>query len=264
MPALPRPLSSNYNSMTSCSRSPNNVWADSVAMGNVLADYEDGGGVVVVGNHAWANDGGWLLQGRWMTGGYSPYDSTGQFNFSLNTANIIDPSHPLMQGVSSLTALWREGVPLASGASAVAMWTDGPPAVAYKTNNGRTAVGINAWLGHTNEFAGAWGRVIVNAGRWLLPVRWYTNADTHGYANCHTNRNSNTYSECDRKSNCHTYRYSYADCDTDAHRYADSYSHCEPDAHRHSYTRRVCYRRSLLEKPRAVAGKSIAAWQPHL
>ena len=146
----------------------NNIWHDAVAMGNVLADYEDAGGVVVVGNHAWANDGGWLLQGRWMTGGYSPYNPTGQFNFSLNTANIIDPSHPLMQGVSSLSALWREGVPLASGASAVAMWTDGPPAVAYKTNNGRTAVGLNAWLGHTNEFSGAWGRVIVNAGRWLL------------------------------------------------------------------------------------------------
>ena len=146
----------------------NNIWNDAVAMGNVLADYEDAGGVVVVGNHAWANDGGWLLQGRWMTGGYSPYNATGQFNFSLNTANVIDPSHPLMQGVSSLSALWREGVPLASGASAVAMWTDGPPAVAYKTNNGRTAVGLNAWLGHTNEFSGAWGRVIVNAGRWLL------------------------------------------------------------------------------------------------
>ena len=147
----------------------NNIWNHTVAMGSVLADYEDAGGVVVVGNHAWANDGGWLLQGRWMTGGYSPFNPTGQFNFSLNTANITDPSHPLMQGVSKLSALWREGVPLASGATAVAMWTDGPPAVAYKTNNGRTAVGLNAWLGRTNEFAGAWGRVIVNAGRWLLP-----------------------------------------------------------------------------------------------
>ena len=49
------------------------------------------------------------------------------------------------------------------------MWTDGPPAVAYKTNNGRTAVGLNAWLG-TTRFSGAWGRVIVNAGRWL-PLR---------------------------------------------------------------------------------------------
>ena len=156
----------------------NNIWHDAVAMGNVLADYEDAGGVVVVGNHAWATDGGWLLQGRWMTGGYSPTIPLGQFNFSLNTANIIDPSHPLMQGVSSLSALWREGVPLASGASAVAMWTDGPPAVAFKTNNGRTAVGLNAWLGHTNEFSGAWGRVIVNAGRWLL-CGGTPNSNTH-------------------------------------------------------------------------------------
>ena len=97
-------------------------------------------------------------------------------------------------------------------------------------------------------------------GQMAASLRWYTNADTHGYANCHTNRNSNTYSECD----CHTYRYSYADCDTDAHRYADSYSHCEPDAHCHSYTRGVCFQSWLLEKPRAVAGESIAAWQPHV
>src|SRR4029079_13638587 len=108
----------------------NNVWQDAVAMGNVLADYEDQGGVVVVGNHAFANDGGWLLQGRWMTGGYRPFASTGQFNFSLNTANITNPTHPLMQGVTSLSAFYRNGVPLTSGASAVATWTDGPPAVA--------------------------------------------------------------------------------------------------------------------------------------
>jgi len=60
----------------------NNAWNNAIAMGNVLADYEDDGGVVAVGNYAWANDGGWLLQGRWMTGGYSPYNSTGQANFS--------------------------------------------------------------------------------------------------------------------------------------------------------------------------------------
>ena len=40
-----------------------------------------------------------------MTGGYSPFDPTDQDNFSLNIANITDPSHPLMQGVSSLAAL---------------------------------------------------------------------------------------------------------------------------------------------------------------
>jgi FG-GAP-like repeat len=146
----------------------NNPWNNAVAMGNVLADYQDGGGVVVVGTFAWDNRSGWLLQGRWITGGYSPYNSTAQTNFSNNTANITSPSHALMRGVSSLSAFYRNGVTLASGASAVAMWTDGPPAVTYKTNNGTTAVGINAYLGNLNQFSGEWGRVIVNAGKWLL------------------------------------------------------------------------------------------------
>ena len=44
-------------------------WNDAVAMGNALADYEDGGGVVVVGTYAWDNNGPQNLQGRWMTGG---------------------------------------------------------------------------------------------------------------------------------------------------------------------------------------------------
>ena len=141
-------------------------WNDSVAMGNVLADYQDGGGVVVVGTFAWDNRGSWLLGGRWVTFGYSPFNSTNITDFIGNTANITQPSHPLMQGVSSLSAFLRNGVTLALEASAVALWTDGPPAVAYKTqNNGHTAVGLNGCLNH--NFSGQWGRVIVNAGRWL-------------------------------------------------------------------------------------------------
>ena len=144
-----------------------NPWNDPVAMGNVLADYEDGGGVVIVGTFAWDNRGTWNLAGRWMTGGYTPYNSTSQ-QLGNNTANITNPSHPLMQGVSGLNASFRNGVTLTANATAVAMWTDGPPAVAFKANNGRTAVGINAGLGSPNQFSSDWGRVIVNAGRWLL------------------------------------------------------------------------------------------------
>jgi hypothetical protein len=104
-----------------------------------------------------------------VTGGYTPYNSTTVTNFVNDTANITDPGHPLMQGVSSLSAFFRNGVTLTAGAVSVADWTDGPPAVAYKTTNGTTAVGLNAYLGFLDQFAGEWGRVIVNAGRWLLP-----------------------------------------------------------------------------------------------
>ena len=147
----------------------NNPWNDALAMGNVLADYEDGGGVVVVGTFAWGNRGGWNLAGRWMTAGYTPYNSTSTTNFSNNTANITNPGHPLMAGVTTLTAFYRNGVTLASGATSVADWTDGPSGVAFKSNNGHTAVGINAYLaGSGGGWSGQFGRVIVNAGRWLL------------------------------------------------------------------------------------------------
>lgn len=131
-------------------------WNDPVAMGNVLADYEDAGGIVVVANAAWDLTGGWNLQGRWMTDGYSPYNSTDRQNFSYNTANITDSSHMLMTGVSSLRAFYRSGVTLTPGAVSVADWTDGPSAVAYKTNHEHTAVGINAYLGALNQFSGDW------------------------------------------------------------------------------------------------------------
>ena len=147
----------------------NNGWFDATAMGNVLADYQDAGGIVVVSTFAWDNRGPWLLAGRWITDGYSPYNSTSQTNFTSNTANITQPGHPLMQGVSSLTSFFRDGVTLTGGAASVAVWTDGPPAVSYQTHTGTTAVGINAYLGsNPQNFSGDWGRVIVNAGRWLL------------------------------------------------------------------------------------------------
>ena len=126
----------------------NNAWNNAVAMGDVLADYEDGGGVVVVSTFAWDNRGGWLLAGRWVTGGYSPLSIV---LMTDKIANITDPGHPLMQGVSSLGAHFRNGVTLTAGAASVAVWTDGPPAVAYKTNNGHTAAGINAYLGIVAE-----------------------------------------------------------------------------------------------------------------
>jgi hypothetical protein len=59
-----------------------------------------------------------------------------------------------MTGVTTPTAFYCNGVTLTSGASSVVDWTDGAPAVAFKPNNGHTAVGLNAYLGYLNQFAG--------------------------------------------------------------------------------------------------------------
>ena len=52
----------------------NNPYADAVAMGNVLADYADTGGVVVGLNFDWFGPP-FGLDGRWITGGYTPFNS---------------------------------------------------------------------------------------------------------------------------------------------------------------------------------------------
>ena len=75
-----------------------------------------------------------------------------------------------MQGISagSLCAHFRHTLTLSPGAVSVAMYQDNEQLCAYKTNNGHTGVGINAYLGSNPEnFSGPFGRVIVNAGRWL-------------------------------------------------------------------------------------------------
>src|SRR6266513_1818466 len=147
----------------------NNAYFDPTAMGNVLADYADTGGVVVGLNFDWFGPP-FGLDGRWMTGGYTPFN-IGPTNFTNSCLGTYDTTHPLMQGISagSLCAFFRHTLTLSTGAVSVALYQDSQQLCAYKINNGHTGVGINAYLGANPEnFSGPFGRVIVNAGRWLL------------------------------------------------------------------------------------------------
>ena len=146
-----------------------NSYSDAVAMGNVLADYADAGGIVVGLNFDWF--GSPLgLDGRWMTGGYTPFDSPAQTLFTTSCLGNYNTTHPLMQGIApgSLCAFFRHIPTLSPGAVWVAMYQDHAQLCAYKTNNGHIGIGINANLGSPENFSGLFGRVVVNAGRWLI------------------------------------------------------------------------------------------------
>ena len=54
----------------------NDAYFDAVAMGDVLADYADAGGIVVALTFDWFGPP-FGLDGRWITGGYTPFDSPG-------------------------------------------------------------------------------------------------------------------------------------------------------------------------------------------
>jgi hypothetical protein len=142
---------------------------DPITLGNNLADYQDGGGVVVANFGSFYGAGNYGIQGRWQTGGYSPYNYSTSVLFNAVTLGTYDPTHPLMQGVTTLNAVARIGATVASGGTQVAAYSDNSSAVAFKTTGGRTAVGMPAYIGDgANSGSGDYARVIVNAGLWLL------------------------------------------------------------------------------------------------
>lgn len=141
------------------------AWFDPVATGNSLADFEDQGGAVVAATFDWSGSYTYPIAGRWTTGGYSPYEVGGADAFSIATLGTHVAGDPLLSGVSSLSAHYRNVLSVAPGAREIAKWSDGLSAVAVKGD----AVGVNAYLGDAigPEFSGDFARLIVNAGNVL-------------------------------------------------------------------------------------------------
>jgi hypothetical protein len=79
-----------------------------------------------------------------------------------------------------------------------------------------------------------------------------SNRDGDGFGNTHGQSDSNFNSDCDDNSNCQSHCNAHSDTD------GNSYGDCNADVN----TRCLRSRTGLLEKPWAMAGKSIAAWQP--
>jgi hypothetical protein len=110
----------------------NTDYANPVALGNVLADYVDAGGGVVVAIFATTNGSDTLrLRGRWETGGYpimipGPGTTTGG---SHSLGAILIPGHPILEGVNTFhggSQSWRPtSSQLAPHGIRVAEWTDG-------------------------------------------------------------------------------------------------------------------------------------------
>jgi hypothetical protein len=100
-----------------------------VLLGDVLADYVDSlGGVVLM--HASMSDP-WGLAGRFRTGGYGLIGFyAGQRAGPASLGTILDPAHPLAEGVNTFIGGGYAGRPntstIAQG-TLVASWNDGTP-----------------------------------------------------------------------------------------------------------------------------------------
>jgi hypothetical protein len=140
-------------------------WADLTLLGDRLADYQDAHGIVVAFNFSWSGPPRGI-GGRWQSGNYSPFENYAGNIYSTGTLGTHNASHPLMAGVSNVSAFYRANVVLKAGAEQIAAWHDGPPLIAAK---GR-AVGVSAYVGDEDGgWSGDFARIVVNAGRWLGP-----------------------------------------------------------------------------------------------
>jgi len=140
----------------------NSGWANAVTLGNILADFQDSGGAVVGLDFDWNNSLNNMISGRWLTDGYSPFNSTTTSAFStVSLGTIQRAGHPLLAGVNALSVFYHLNVTATAGTVQVAAWSDGNIALAYK---GR-AVGINAYLGDlAGQWSGDFAAIIANAG----------------------------------------------------------------------------------------------------
>jgi len=108
---------------------------DPEVMGDLLADYIDGGGKVIVNQFAYSYDA-WQMTGRFIDDDYGPFEpSTTDANIDVSMGTILEPGHPVMLGVSSLDySGYVQNVGLVDGAVALAEWSNGELFVAVNGN----------------------------------------------------------------------------------------------------------------------------------
>jgi hypothetical protein len=151
----------------------NNGYEDPVALGNVLADYVDAGGVVF--EYAYDSETSLAPKGRFAEAGYMPFIPGDNPNKPV-TLGEFDASSPLMQGVTTLVTEDNTEPTLAPGATLVAKWSDGRDLLAYK---GRV-ISASAFVSDETEWSGDFGRLTINGLRFLGPHRLTVSNPTSG------------------------------------------------------------------------------------
>lgn len=137
-------------------------------IGDLLADYIDQGGKVIVNSFVYSYDA-WKLEGRFIDEQYGPFTpSTTDANITTSLGSILAPGHPVMQGVSTLQySGFIQNVGLVAGATALANWANGDLFIA--ANNNVVALNLLPSLGDGGPFqwSGDLPTIYQNAIHWL-------------------------------------------------------------------------------------------------
>ncbi len=145
---------------------------DPVAVGDVLADYVDGGGGLVLATFSF---GGAAIQGRIVTGGYLPF-SIGSYSSGTRLTLVPDqPGHPILAGVTSFdggSSSYHDIVTLDPASEQVAHWSNGQPLVGTKSTAPGRVVGLGFYPPSGDARSDFWepstqgGLLMANALNW--------------------------------------------------------------------------------------------------
>ena len=162
-PSLATPTLANLQTHQSVLVFLDKVFIDPVTLGNVLADYYDGGGRVVVAGYATVVQGmGTGIQGRFgdPTQGYMLLSPTMALTTAMNDSlgTVLEPQSKLMTDVVafSYTASRKSDGAVINGGTVVAQWQSGLPLIIRGTVQGRNRVDLNFYPPQTQAMMTAW------------------------------------------------------------------------------------------------------------
>lgn len=144
------------------------VWSnypfnDPVGMGDVLADYADNGGGVLLQQFSFGAPN-WYLEGR-IVAEYSPF-SPGNIQYTNRNLGDYDSGHPIMDGVGDIGGYFMSSVSIANDGEWVASWDDGTPFVYYCPE--ANVVAVNGYVGDARQFTGDMIMLVHNAMNYTL------------------------------------------------------------------------------------------------
>lgn len=124
---------------------------DAYQYGNLLADYVDDGGGVVIAALATGQANGFTntwLQGRWLTSSYQVLIPDGDFLYGATTlGTVLDPQHPVVQDVNHFhggqASARSMNATLSPGSYRIANWSDGSVLIAENTEMRTPRIDLN-------------------------------------------------------------------------------------------------------------------------
>jgi len=138
----------------------NNRYHDATALGDVLADYVDGGGAVIVCEFAFYD--GFAIGGRFTNEQYCPL-GVGYDYRELHSLGWYDPTHAILVGVSDCSDIYECDAPLQGNVEDVAHYDNDWPLVAVNADY-PSVVAINSYFGQSDRhWTGDMMRIMLNS-----------------------------------------------------------------------------------------------------